>query len=74
MVPYTHTVIVSVVCPLLCVAGSVGLHVFIYLAVFSLAAPSFLALQGALRCDFCNGVVPSDVANPGELSSSHCCQ
>ena len=64
--------------------------------VFSLAAPSSLALQGAFSCPpgclllpsrvpslvlqgdlhggFCNGVVSSDVAKPGELASFYCCQ
>ena len=33
-----------------------------------------LALQGALQDGFCNGVVLSDVAKPGELASFYCCQ
>ena len=72
---HSHTVLVSVVCPLLCVAGSVGLGVSIVvccLASFSLAAR--LAIQGVLQDGFCNGVVSSDVAKPGELTSFHCCQ
>ena len=44
------------------------------LTSFSLAAPSSLALQGALQDGFCNGVVSSDVVKPGELASFHCCQ
>ena len=42
--------------------------------VVSPAAPSSLALQGVLQDVFCNGVVSSDVAKPGELTSFHCCQ
>ena len=61
-----HTVLASVVGPLLCVAGSVGLDVPIVvcccLARFSLAAPSSLAFQGPLQDGFCNGVVSSDLA------------
>ena len=35
---------------------------------------SSLALHGVLQDVFCNGVVSSDVAKPGELTSFHCCQ
>ena len=35
---------------------------------------SSIALQGALQDGFCNGVVSSDVAKPGELASFHLCQ
>ena len=45
-----------------------------FLLIFSLAAPSSLALQGALDDVFCNGVVSSDVTKQGELGSFHCCQ
>ena len=41
---------------------------------FSPAAPSSLALQGTLQDGFCNGVVSSDVAKPGELAACYCCQ
>ena len=41
---------------------------------FFYGGPSSLALQGALQGGFCNGVVSSDVAKPGELTSLHCCQ
>ena len=47
---------------------------YIVWPVFSLAALSSLALQGALQGGFCNGVVSSDVTKPGELASFHCCQ
>ena len=61
----THTVIASVACPLLRVAGSAGLNVSIlefYPANFPLAAPLSLALQGVLQDGFRNGVVSSNVA------------
>ena len=45
-----------------------------YLAVFSLVESSSLAYQGVLQDGFCNGVVLSDVAKPGECLSFHCCQ
>ena len=32
------------------------------------------SLKGALQDSFCNGVMFSDVAKPGELASFHCCQ
>ena len=45
-----------------------------YLASFSLVAPSSVSLQGVLHGGFCNGIVSSDVAKPGEFASFHCCQ
>ena len=41
---------------------------------FFSCGPSSLAIQGALQDGFCNGVVSSDVAKPGEVTSFHCCQ